>query len=243
MDDCAEYGERIAEIYGDRYKTPDPSHAIKAITEFCSTRPEPILELGIGTGRIALPVSDCGIEVHGIDASQSMLSRLREKDVERRIKAEIGDFREIRMPGPYSLIYAAWNTFFFLRTQDEQIQCFRNAAKLLTSTGCFAIECFVPDMNRLKNNQSFETLSAESNHVWLAASTHQAIEQTISRTEIFIDATTTNCYPVHMRYAWPSEIDLMARLAGLRLSSRWGDWDKSLFTSSSTKHVSFFTKE
>ena len=198
------------------------------------------LEFAIGTGRIALPLAERGVRVAGIDNSEAMLARLREKPGAERIEAIAGDMAATRVDGEFSLVYLVFNTIFNLTTQDGQVACFQNAAAHLRSGGRFVIEARVPELQRLPLGQTVlpwradpagcPTTSTTSSPSGSAAST------TTSRT------ARIRASPIEMRYAWPAELDLMARLAGMRLEHRWAGWDREPFTGLSPAHVSVYVK-
>lgn len=231
------YGERIAERYDEYY-----GHYQPEMIEFLAglTGDRPALELGIGTGRAALPLQAAGVEVHGIDASYAMLARLRAKPDGEKIPVSVGNFAAVNVEGQYGLIYVLFNTLFALLTQDEQVNCFQNAARHLLPEGYFAIEAFVPDMTRFTGDQSLRVVGMGDSKVRLDASVHDPVKQQVTAQHIILGVNGTELYPVKLRYIWPSEMDLMARLAGLELKDRYTDWDKSAFTTTSTRHVSVY---
>jgi SAM-dependent methyltransferase len=198
----------------------------------------PVLELGIGTGRVALPLARRGHEVHGIDASEAMVEKLRAKTGE--IPVIIGDFAELDVGGEFHLVYVVFNTFFALLSQEDQVRCFSNVARRLREGGVFVIEAFVPDMTRWDQDQRVEALGVENDSVILGVSRHDPVGQRVSSNHLVVSEMGVKMYPVRLRYAWPSELDLMARLAGLRLRERWGGWRREPFTASSVKHVSVY---
>ncbi len=241
--DPAEYGERIAGVYDEWFAGRDGGTA--PMVEFLAARAggRPALELGIGTGRIALPLAGRGVPVAGIDASPAMVERLRAKPGGRDLPVEIGDFAEVSAPGgPFGLIYVVFNTFFALLSQDDQVRCFASIAARLVPGGCFVMEAFVPDLTRYDHGQRFETVRLEPTATLVGASVHDRASQRISSRHISIGADGIATYPVELRYAWPSELDLMAKLAGMRLAGRWGGWQGQPFTSASDVHVSVWEK-
>lgn len=239
----ATYGERIAEIYDELYGPPLAAETAAAV-EFLAARagPGPALELGIGTGRIALPLAERGIPVHGIDASPAMVARLRAKPGGDRIPVTIGDFADVGVDGQFRLVFVVFNTFFALLTQEDQVRCFQNVARRLTDDGCFVIEAFVPDPARFDRGQRVQTVRVEPDRVHLHAAEHDPVTQQVKGTHILITASGVKLYPVVVRYAWPAELDLMARLAGLRLRERWGGWGREAFTAESSFHVSVYAR-
>ncbi len=231
------YGERIAEVYDQWYSGFDPA-AIQVLSELAHGGRA--LELGIGTGRIAIPLQQRGVTVHGIDASPSMVANLRDKVGGEDIPVSMGNFAEVAVEGQFSLIYVVFNTFFALLTQDEQIHCFQNVAKHLDESGVFVIEAFVPDLARFIAGQSLRVTQIGGSEVQMDASEIELDKQLITAQHVVLTEAGTRLYPVKIRYAWPSEMDLMARLAHLQLKFRWADWGKSQFTAKSGNHISVY---
>ncbi len=231
------YGESIAGVYDQWYSEYDPN-AIQALTELAHGGNA--LELGIGTGRIALPLKDAGVNVHGIDASESMVARLRVKPGGANIPVVMGNFADVRVEGQYSLIYVVFNTIYSLLDQDEQVRCFENVASHLTSDGVFVIEAFVPDLKRFTGGQTMRPIRLGDHDAQLDLSLIETDKQIITSHHMLITEQGIRFYPVKIRYIWPAEMDLMARLSQLRLRHRWGDWRKSPFTDESGKHVSVY---
>ena len=235
--DAAAAGERWAEVY-DAWHPEHEEAAIRTLADLVGGGRA--LELGIGTGRIALPLAARGVEVLGIEASPGMVRRLRAKPGGASIPVTVGDFAEVGVEGRFSLIFAVFNTFFALLTQEAQVRCFRNVASRLADGGVFAIEAFMPDLTRFAHGQALETVRVEKDRVLLVASRHDPVTQRVDSQHIAITGSGAALYPVSMRYAWPAELDLMARLAGLRLRDRWGGWDREPFTAGSRRHVSVY---
>jgi SAM-dependent methyltransferase len=236
------YGERWAEIY-DEFAVgmaSDPELAANLLAELAGGGPA--LELAIGTGRVALPLASRGVAVHGIDASEAMVRRLREKPGGADIPVTVGDFADVPVDESYPLIYVVFNTFFALLTQDDQVRCFENVASHLNDGGVFVAEAFVPELSRFDQGQRTETRSAEPDRLVLTGSTHDRAKQRIDVTQADITAQGVKLYPVQMRYAYPPELDLMAKLAGLRLRERWGGWDRAPFGKDSRSHVSVYER-
>ena len=235
----SEYGDRIAHIYDEWYESVNPA-AIDALAELAG--PGPALELGIGTGRVALPLLERGVMVRGVDASEKMLARLQAKPGGYRIPVTVGDFAEVPVEGQYPLIYVVFNTFFALLTQDEQVRCFQNAAQRLTDDGVFLLETFMPDMTRFQRGQNISLVAMDDGYLRIDVTKHDPVKQHVYSQHVAWTESGAWFYPVRLRYAWPSELDLMARLAGLRLAERWGDWDKRPFTAESKKLISLYRK-
>jgi SAM-dependent methyltransferase len=237
--DISTYGERIAEIYDELHTSYDAA-AVSTLTQLAGNGR--VLELGIGTGRIALPLAKDGLELHGIDASAAMISKLRAKPGGDSIAVTMGDFADVKVGGEFSLIFVVFNTFFVLRSQEEQVRCFRNVAKRLGKDGVFLLEAFVPDMTRFDRDQNVSATRVTSEHVRLDVSDHDPLEQRVNSQHLFITGEGIKLYPVQIRYAWPSELDLMAQLAGLRLKWRWSGWQRESFTARSEKHISVYER-
>jgi SAM-dependent methyltransferase len=202
----------------------------------------PVLELAVGTGRIALPLAERGIEVHGIDASEAMVARMRSKPGGDRVPVTIGDFAEVSIEGRYALVYLVFNTLFALQTQEAQIRCFANVEAHLAEGGAFVVEAFVPDLTRFDRDQRVETQRVGLEEVWLGASRHYPVEQRVETTHVLMRDDGIRVYPVQLRYAFPPELDLMAQLAGLQLRARFGGWKGESFTAASGLHVSIYER-
>ena len=231
------YGERVAGVYDEWHSEYDPL-AIDALAELAQNGKA--LELGIGTGRIALPLSERNVEVYGIDAAPSMISRLRSKPGADRITVTQGSFADVAVEGEFVLVYVVFNTFFALSSQEEQVRCFRNVAARLTRGGCFVIEAFVPDLTRFDHGQANWATKVTEDVVELDVGRHDQATQRVTSQKVVITDGNVRLYPVQIRYAWPSELDLMAQLAGMRLRERWSSWKREPFTSESGKHISIY---
>lgn len=233
------YGERIASVYDELYSAYDPA-MITCLHELAGGGPA--LELGIGTGRIALPLHASGVPVYGIDASQGMVAKLHAKAGGENIQVKIGSFAQAQYTEKFALVYIVFNTFFALLTQEEQLACFASAAEQLSPTGVFVIEAFVPDMTRFTGGQTIRAVEVETDLVRIDVTVHDPLTQQVTSSHVHIDPNGVHMYPVKLRYAWPTELDLMARLAGLSLKQRWGDWDQSVFSPTSTRHISVYAR-
>jgi SAM-dependent methyltransferase len=238
--DESTYGERIAEVYDGFYEIfrTDASEAVGFLAPLAKGRR--VLELGIGTGRIALPLAQRGIKVHGIDASPAMVEKLRSKPGGAEIPIEMGNFANLRIGGRFSLVYVVFNTFFALLSQDDQVRCFTRVAKRLTPDGAFVIEAFMPDLARYDHGQRTSTTLIADERTIMEVSKLDAMSQRVRSQHIVIDDGGIHRYPVELRFAYPPELDLMARIAGMRLRERWGGWDRRPFTSESVNHVSVY---
>jgi SAM-dependent methyltransferase len=231
---AARYDESVAEMF-----TPE---AVDPVVDFLAELAGNgrALELGIGTGRIALPLAKRGVPVHGIDLSKAMVARLRAKSGGDQIGLTIGDFASTTVDGSFSLAYVVFNTITNLTTQAAQVACFRNVAAHLEPGGCFVIENFVPGLHRLPPGETFHVSGASENY-WGIDEYGVAEQRLVSHHLTIVDGRVEHFSTPH-RYVWPSELDLMAELAGMTLRERWGDWNREPFTSESSKHVSVWQK-
>ena len=236
---AATYGDCIPEIYDREHPGgPELAPMLRALSELAGDGRA--LQLRIGTGRVALRLAARGIEVHGIDASEAMVGRLRAKRGGEAIPVTIGDFSKLGIEGGFRLIYAVFNTFYWLNTQEAQLRCFRRVAERLAAGGAFLIEAFVPDLARFHRGQGMRVTGIDPEPAAIELIRHDAVGQRLySQKVMFTEAGLRFC-PARLRYAWPSELDLMARLAGLRLRERWGDWTGGPFTDRSDGHISLY---
>jgi SAM-dependent methyltransferase len=199
------------------------------------------LEFAIGTGRIAVPLAQRGVAVHGIDLSPSMVERLRTKPGGADIDVTIGDIATTRTGTTCSLVYLVFNTIMNLTTQDAQVQCFENAAAHLAPGGWFVIEVGVPDLRRLPPGTTMQVFDRSPAHVGIDEYTDLVAQHMSSHHYSFADGRA-DTFSMPFRYVWPSELDLMARIAGLTLRERWSNWARDPFTSDSTSHVSVWQR-
>jgi SAM-dependent methyltransferase len=228
------FGETVAARYDDggpMFGTEVVGPTVDVLAELAGDGPA--LELGIGTGRIALPLAQRGVPVHGIDLSQAMVARLREKPGSAEIGTTIGDFATTRVDGTFRLVYLVFNTIMNLTTQDQQVACFENAARRLEPGGSFVVEVMIPDLRRLPPGERYVVFDVEAGHVGVD-------EYDVVQQGLVSHHYTDGLVSVPFRYVWPAELDLMARIAGLTLRERWADWDRSPFTSESRAHVSIW---
>ncbi|MGW0712528.1 class I SAM-dependent DNA methyltransferase [Streptomyces sp. NPDC002643] len=198
------------------------------------------LEFGVGTGRIALPLARRGVPVHGIDMSRAMVERMRAKPGGADIEVTIGDFATTEVDGDFAVAYLVFNTINNLTSQDAQVDCFRNAAAHLVPGGCFVIEVGVPDLRRLPPGQNAVPYRIGPDRLGID-SYDVATQGMRSHHVMTVDGRTTH-WSLPFRYVWPAELDLMARLAGMRLRHRWAGWNREPFTNDSTSHVSVWEK-
>jgi SAM-dependent methyltransferase len=236
------FGERVAAGYDeDSAGMFDPTvvgPAVEMLAELAGDGAA--LEFAIGTGRIALPLAERGTRVAGIDNSEAMLARLRAKPGADRIEAMVGDMASTRVDGEFSLVYLVFNTIFNLATQDGQVACFANAAAHLDRGGRFVIEARVPELQRLPLGQTVLPWRADPRG--MSYYVYDTVTQRLSGQHYNFADGGVQPSPIEMRYAWPSELDLMARLAGMRLEGRWGGWMCEPFTGLSPAHVSVYAK-
>jgi SAM-dependent methyltransferase len=236
------FGERVAERYDDSEADMFQPAAIEPVVDFLADLAGhgAALELGIGTGRIALPLARRGVRVHGIDLSPAMVARLRAKPGGEEIDVAIGDFATTTIEGRFLLAYLVFNTIMNLTTQDEQVACFRNVAAHLEPGGCFVIEVGIPELQRLPRGETFVPFDVSPTH--LGFDEYDVARQGLISHHYSVVDDKLEVNSVPFRYVWPSELDLMARLAGMTLRERWSGWKREPFTSESTKHVSVWEK-
>jgi SAM-dependent methyltransferase len=219
------FGEDVAKSYDDEPRG-DEDAAVAFLEKLA--RGGPALELAVGTGRIALPLAARGIRVDGVDISQAMVERLRTKAGGDRISVT---FADVPVQGAYRLIYVVFNTLFNLLTQEEQVRCFENVAAHLTDDGSFVVEAGSPAfLYELREDQHVDAESVEVDAVRLDVLSHDPAKQKFDESHVSISSTGVRLNPIVQRYAWPAELDLMGRIAGLRLKERWGGWEGEPFT-------------
>jgi hypothetical protein len=236
------FDERIAE----RYETywPELFHpevvqpAVDFLAELAGTGAA--LELGIGTGRLALPLRRRGVLVHGIELSRAMVAKLRTKPDSGDIGVTIGDFATTRVSGTFKLAYLVRNTIMNLTTQDEQVRCFANVAAHLEPSGSFVIEVVVPELQRLPPGETVRAFAITPTH--LGFDGYDVAKQGLISHHYWVIDGKLETFSSPFRYVWPSELDLMARLAGMRLRERWSNWNRGPFTSDSRQHISVWEK-
>jgi SAM-dependent methyltransferase len=236
------FGEDVAATYDDGFEDQFDPAVIDATAGVLAglAGNGRALELAIGTGRIALPLAARGVEVHGIDLSRAMVARLRAKPGGDAITVAVGDIATTRVDGTFSLVYLVFNTIMNLTTQDAQVACFRNAAAHLEPGGCFVVEVGVPELRRLPPGQSAVPFQVSSTR-W-AFDLYDTATQAMSSNYVTVTDGRGEYRSIPFRYVWPSELDLMARLAGMRLRDRWEDWNRAPFTGDSRQHVSVWEK-
>jgi SAM-dependent methyltransferase len=232
---AADYDEAVASEFDPSVVDPSVSFLVDLAGDGAA------LELGIGTGRIALPLARRGVQVHGIDFSPAMLAKLRAKRDGEAIATTIGDFATTQVAGTFSLVYLVFNTIMNLTTPDEQIACFQNASAHLAPGGCFVIEVMVPALHQLPPGETIRPLYLGDAKVGFDE--YDVVSQRlVSHHYSLVDGKFQD-RSIPFRYVWPSELDLMAHLAGMVLRDRYGDWKREPFTSRSTKHISVWEKQ
>jgi SAM-dependent methyltransferase len=241
-DEDGYFGERVAATYDDSSDGMFDLALVDTVADVLAglAGGGQALELGIGTGRIALPLARRGVDVHGIDLSRAMVARMRAKPGGDGIGVTIGDFATTRVDGGFSVVYLVFNTIMNLTSQDAQVACFRNAAAHLEPGGCFVIEVGIPDLRRLPPGQNMVPWQVTPTR-W-AFDLYDVATQAMSSNYITVEDGRGEYRSIPFRYVWPAELDLMARLAGMRLRDRWDGWTREPFTSESRQHVSVWEK-
>jgi SAM-dependent methyltransferase len=238
FDPAASFGKRTAATY-DEHLRGDEAETIEFLYQ--QARGGPVLELAIGTGRIGLPLAQRGLEVHGIELSDAMVEQLRTKPGGDQIPVTMGDYSLVGVEGTFRLIFVVFNTFYNLLTQEKQIQCFENVAKHLTDDGVFVIEAaMATHLTTLRDMQYVDAEAVELDSVTLDVARFDIVEQTLDENHVTISESGIRLGPIVTRYVWPSEMDLMARIAGLRLHQRYGGWLGEQFDKQSWRYVAVY---
>ncbi|MBL4812875.1 MAG: class I SAM-dependent methyltransferase [Rhodobacteraceae bacterium] len=201
-----------------------------------------VLEFAIGSGRIALPLAQLGIDIAGIEASAPMIDLLRAKPGGAAIEVVQGDMTQAQVAGGFGLVLLVFNTLFNVTSQDGQLACFANAARHLNKGGRFVVEAFVPDFEDFDGGQRTRTQSVDFGAVQLEAIRHDRARQVLDMQRITITPAGMRMVPLPMRYVYPPELDLMAQLNGFKLAERWGSWNKAPYDANSKMHVSVYEK-
>jgi SAM-dependent methyltransferase len=236
------FGERAAERYDESSAEMFAPAAVDPVVDFLAglAGDGAALELGIGTGRIALPLAQRGVPVHGIDLSEAMVARLRAKPGAERVGVTVGDFATTAVEGSFSVAYLVFNTINNLTSQDEQVACFQNVAAHLGPGGCFVIEVGVPALQRLPPGETVRAFTVSATR--LGFDEYDVASQGLISHHYTVVDGELEVVSMPFRYVWPAELDLMARLAGMRLRERWSGWRREPFTSDSDSHVSVWEK-
>jgi SAM-dependent methyltransferase len=240
--DIGSYGSFWAPYYDDIFGAGDSE--VGFLLPLAGSPPR-ALELAIGSGRVAVPLAKAGVEVTGIDISDEMIALLRAKPGGEKINIVKGDFADVAVQGRFPLVYLPFNTLFALTSQERQIECFRNVSRVLEAGGRFVLDTFVPDLRRydhLGTRMGVSSISSNEMHAY-EMSIHNSLDQSVVSHHVRrLEDGSTVVLPVEIRYIWPAEMDLMARLAGLTLEERWGWYDRRQFTEQSLQHVSVYRK-
>ncbi|MFY1693388.1 class I SAM-dependent methyltransferase [Plantactinospora sp. WMMB782] len=240
LDDPGLFGRLWAAGYDDG-PNPDPAPAVDFLAALADGGP--VLELAIGTGRVALPLAARGLPVEGVEASEEMVARLRDKPGGERIPVVVGDMADVPVSGPFTMAFLVYNTLFNLVDARRQEDCFRNVARVLAPGGAFVVETYVPDpddIDRTESQVQVRNVTEDSATIRLHRFDREA--QTFVRQTITFDGQGVHLKPFGMRYAWPEQIDEMAERAGLRLTERYADWHRRPFDAGSTSHVSVYRR-
>ena len=235
-------GHDVADVYDAwcaSLETLDTEGAVAALATLAGDGP--VLELAIGTGRLALPLAARGLEVQGIDASAEMVAKLHEKPGGDQILVTIGDLVDVAVSGSFSLVFIVFNTFFGLRSADDQARCFRNVRAHLTEGGLFVIESSVPDLKRFAADGEKSVRRLDFNETTVIdTATHDRAAQRVDQEHIVMRADGTSVVPFSVRYAYPDELDNMAEAAGMRLLDRWGGWRREPFSDPTISFISIY---
>jgi SAM-dependent methyltransferase len=236
------FGESVAERYDESSADMFDPAVVEPVVDFLAelAGDGAALELGIGTGRIALPLSQRGVRMHGIDLSEAMVAQLQAKPGAEEIGVTIGDFSTTTVEGTFSVAYLVFNTINNLTTQDGQVACFQNVAAHLEPGGCFVIEVGVPGLRLVPPGERFHVFDFSESH--LGVDEYDVVDQGLVSHHFWPADGKWDRLSMPFRYVWPAELDLMARLAGMSLRERWSGWQREPFTSESTKHVSVWEK-
>ncbi len=240
--DPSDYGRVWAEDYDQRYETRDQADAVATFIGKLAPGGS-VLEMGVGTGRLAVPLLAAGLTVTGIDASPEMLARLRTRPGAERVEVVEGDFTSVSAGGPYDVVLIAFSTLFLVPSQEGQLACLANARRHLVPGGLVVVEAFVPDHSRWNRGQNVSIGSLTAQGASLKLSVHDPVRQLITTQEVVIGADGTTVRPNLLRYAWPAELDAMALASELTPVHRWADWTGTPFTAASTGHVSVYRAE
>jgi SAM-dependent methyltransferase len=245
--DASTYGDRFADVYDDWYgDVTDVGACTRHLAALAASHGGgPVLELGVGSGRLAIPLSELGVEVHGIDASAAMVERLRAKPGGTAITVSLGDMADLELPGapPFSVAFVAFNTFFNLPTEAAQRRCLERVSQLLAPDGVFVIEAFVPrDDVGAGAEASVAPRRITADEVVLTVSRVDEAAQTISGQHVHLREDGVRLRPWHLRYATPAQLDDLATAAGFALDARAGGWDGEAFTASCGVHVSTYRR-
>jgi SAM-dependent methyltransferase len=238
FDPASSFGPEVAALYDDQPRG-DETRAVDFLAELAGAGPA--LEFAIGTGRIALPLAARGVLVDGIELSPDMVEQLRSKPGGDALDVTLGDMSTVTVPGRYSVVYLVFNTIFNLLTQDDQVRCFENAARHLADDGAFVVEAAVPEAWTADDDYVRPEIVGKDS-VTLDVCHYDRATQLLEENHVELSAAGIRLGPIVCRLCSPSELDLMARLAGLRLAGRWGGWEREPYTAASERHVSVYRR-
>ncbi|MFI7157840.1 class I SAM-dependent methyltransferase [Micromonospora chalcea] len=239
FDDPGLFGRLWADTY-DGPGNPDPAPAVDFLAPLAEGGP--VLELAVGTGRVALPLAARGLTVEGVEASPEMVAHLRAKPGGADLPVTIGDMADVPVAGPYRLVFLVFNTLFNLVSEERQAACFRNVARVLAPGGAFVIETFVPDPADFDRDEQVQVREVTEDSATIRVHRYDRAAQTFVRQTVTFDASGVHLKPFAMRYAWPEQVDDLAERAGLRLTERYADWDRSPFDADSRSHISVYRR-
>ncbi|KAB1117771.1 MULTISPECIES: class I SAM-dependent methyltransferase [Micromonospora] len=239
FDDPGLFGRLWAATY-DGPGNPDPAPAVDFLAPLAEGGP--VLELAVGTGRVALPLAARGLAVEGVEASPEMVAHLRAKPGGADMPVTIGDMSDVPVAGPYRLVFLVFNTLFNLVSEERQAACFRNVARVLAPGGAFVIETFVPDPADFDRDEQVQVREVTEDSATIRLHRYDRAAQTFVRQTVTFDASGVHLKPFAMRYAWPEQIDELAERAGLRLTERYADWDRTPFEADSRAHISVYRR-
>ena len=231
------FGELYADEYDERHDPGTTDQAVSLLTGLSTGRQT--LELAIGTGRVAIPMAQQGVQISGLDGSPEMLEKLKEKSGTLDIPSSVADMSDFQLSKTFGFAFLVFNTFYNLTSQEAQVNCFKSTANHLEAGGHFLLEMFVPNFELFSG---VRVRDMTMNTMVIEGAEHDPVTQTVEFQRALLKEGSVSLHPLAMRYAWPSEIDLMARIAGFELESRWGDWQKGPFTADSKMHVSLYRK-
>jgi SAM-dependent methyltransferase len=235
------FGYELSQVYATIVERGDEAQTVAFLARLAGGRD--VLEFAVGTGRIALPLRATGVRVDGIELSQHMVDRLREKPGGGHLEVTMGDMSRVATGRTYGLVYLVYNTIGFLLAQDDQVRCFENAARHLTDDGVFVLECEVPSAAARSGHQFVDVEEVGLEHVALDVCRYDPVTQILDQNHVRIGADGVAFTPIRTRLAHASEFDLMARIAGLRLRDRWSGWSGEPYTADSRRHVSVYERE
>ncbi|MGC4894089.1 class I SAM-dependent DNA methyltransferase [Micromonospora sp. DT31] len=239
FDDPGLFGRLWAATY-DGPGNPDPGPAVDFLAPLADGGP--VLELAIGTGRVALPLAARGLAVEGVEASPEMVAHLRTKPGGADLPVTIGDMADVPVTGPYRLVFLVFNTLFNLVSEERQAACFRNVARVLAPGGAFVIETFVPDPAGFDRDEQVQVRQVTENSATIRLHQYDRAAQTFVRQTVTFDTSGVHLKPFAMRYAWPEQVDELAERAGLRLAERYADWHRTPFDADSPAHISIYRR-